>query len=124
MCGREWDRTTPRSTNSCATGLLVIEEPRMLSCLSSGSRLDVLLGWRLEEVVDLAGHIALEAADDLEFGVALGDAAGDIVLGALVDAHAGDHDQVQRRGGLAVAAPGKPVALGLAGGGGQWRGGA
>ena len=26
--GREWDRTTPRSTRSCATGLLVIEEPR------------------------------------------------------------------------------------------------
>ena len=29
MCGREWNRTTPRSTRSCATGLLVIEEPRL-----------------------------------------------------------------------------------------------
>src|SRR4029450_9253200 len=65
-----------------------------------------------------------ETADDLELGVAFGDAAGDVVLGARVDAHAGDHDQVQRRVGLPVAAPVEAVALGLAGGGGQWGGGA
>jgi hypothetical protein len=50
--------------------LAVMRDRGMLSCLSSGPGLDVLLGWRLEEVVDLAGHIALEAADDLGLGVA------------------------------------------------------
>src|SRR5512132_4394012 len=121
---RPIDWRSPSRSQRSMQAAEVYSLPRMLSCLSSGPGLDVLLGWRLEEVVDLAGHIALEAADDLGLGVALGDAAGDVVLGALVDAHAGDHDQVQRRVGLAVAAPVEPVALGLAGGGGQWRGGA
>jgi hypothetical protein len=108
---RPMDRRSPSRSQTSMQAAEVYSLPRMLSCLSSGSRLHVRLGWRLEEEVDLAGDVALAAADDLELGVALGDAAGDVVLGALVDAHAGDHDQVQRRVGVAVAAPMQPVAL-------------
>src|SRR6266550_8423655 len=91
----------------------------MLSCLSSGLGLHVRLGWLLEQVVDLAGDVALEAADDLELGMALGGAPSDVVLGGLVDAQAGDNDQVQGAVGVAVTAPIEPVPLGLAGGGAQ-----
>src|SRR3712207_7938124 len=51
-----------------------------------------------------AGDVALEAADDFAGGQALGGAAFDVVACALVDAHAGDRDRVQRTVGLAVAA--------------------
>src|SRR5829696_7426741 len=43
-------------------------------------------GGGVEQVVDLAGEVALEAADDLEFGVAFGGLAGEVGLGAFVDA--------------------------------------
>src|SRR4029450_6788694 len=76
QCGRLCDLVTPRQASRNPPGLAVIGEPRMLSCLSSGSRLHVPVVWRLEEVVDLAGDVALETADDLELGVAFGDAAG------------------------------------------------
>src|SRR5215216_3988409 len=70
-----------------------------------------------EEPVDLAGHIALEAADDLALGQALSGAAFHVGDGRRVPAHP-DHDDPKQRGvGLAVAAPVEAVTAGLAGGG-------
>ena len=48
-------------------------------------------GWCVEQVEDLAGQVALQAADDLQFGVALGGLLGHVGLGSLVDADAADH---------------------------------
>jgi hypothetical protein len=55
-------------------------------------------------VVDLAGDVALEAADDLFFGLAFGGAPGHVVLGALVPREAVQHDEIQGAVGLAVTA--------------------
>src|SRR3954465_12302033 len=41
-------------------------------------------------LVDLTREVALQAADDLSFGESLGGAAGDVVDGGLVEAHADD----------------------------------
>src|ERR1700760_2773541 len=49
---------------------------------------------------DLAGDIELEAAHDLGFGLALGGAAGDVVPGLLVTAHADQGDAPQGTVGL------------------------
>jgi len=60
------------------------------------------LGWRgagVEQVVDLAGEVPLETADDLEFGV-----FRDVGLGLLIYPQAADNSEVQRRVGLPVAA--------------------
>src|SRR5512132_1830292 len=58
-----------------------------------------------EEPVDLTGHIALEAADDLALGQALSGAALDVGDGRRVPAHP-EHDDPEQRGvGLAGAAP-------------------
>src|SRR5512132_2510305 len=70
-----------------------------------------------EEPVDLAGHIALEAADDLALGQALSGAAFHIGDGGRMPAHPDDDDPEQRGVGLAVAAPVEAVTAGLAGGG-------
>src|SRR5271163_2962855 len=96
--GRECDRVTSRSASSAATVLLVIDVPRMLSCVSRG--LAELLGrWSggwcasavgtagdsglsgVEQEIDFTGEIALEASDGLEFGVALGGLLGYVGLG-------------------------------------------
>lgn len=45
-----------------------------------------------EVVVDLAGHVALQAADDLGLGLAFFEAPFDVDLGGLVGAEAGEHD--------------------------------
>jgi hypothetical protein len=50
-----------------------------------------LLRASAECVVDLAGEVAFEAADDFAFGFAFGGAAGDVVDGGLVKAHADDY---------------------------------
>jgi len=49
-----------------------------------GVRGDVF-GAGVEEVVDLAGEIAFQAADGLEFGVAFGGLLRDVGLGSRVD---------------------------------------
>jgi hypothetical protein len=70
-----------------------------------------------EEPVDLTGHIALEAADDLALGQALSGAAFHRGDGRRMPAHP-DHDDPEQRGvGLPVAAPVEPVTAGLARGG-------
>src|SRR5438309_11697129 len=67
-------------------------------------------GW-CECVVDLAGDVAFEAADDFAFAFAFGRAAGDVVDGGLVKAHAHDDGAVERAVGLSVSAVVESVAL-------------
>ena len=74
--------------------------------------------------IDLAGDIALEAADDLGLGQALGGAPLDVRAGRGVGAHPGDDDPPQGVIGLAVAAGVEAVAGALARGGGDRGGGA
>src|SRR6266542_2956777 len=64
--------------------------------------------------VDLAGDVALEAADDLCLGFSFGCAAFDVGAGGRAGAHACEHDPPQGVVGLAIAARVEPVADGLA----------
>src|SRR3954451_9933897 len=65
-----------------------------------------------EGVEDLAGDVALEAADDLVLGLAFGGAAFGVGLGLEAVAQAADGDHVQGAVGVAVAAVVQPVAVG------------
>jgi hypothetical protein len=49
----------------------------------------------VEGVEDFASDVALEASHDLVFGFAFSYAAGDVVAGRVVAAHAYDEDDVQ-----------------------------
>src|SRR6266508_2807126 len=71
--------------------------------MSSGSG-EVLFAGLGERRVDLAGDVAFQAADDLALALAFAGAADDVVLGRLVVAHADEHDPVEGRVGLPVAA--------------------
>src|SRR5688572_7983039 len=75
-----------------------------------------------ERAVDLAGDVALEAADDLGLGLALGGAALCVCSGALAVAQAADGDHVQRAVGVAVAAVVEAVTVGASGGCRDWAG--
>src|SRR6266536_2164119 len=57
-----------------------------------------------DQLVDLAGDVALEAAQGLTAGLALGDAPGEVGAGLWVPAQARQRDAVQRGVGLPVAA--------------------
>src|SRR4051812_49963607 len=84
-----------------------------------------LAGCRRESSIDLAGEVALEAADDLALGQALGGAAGDVVDGRLVPAHANDDGAVEGGVGLPVTAAVEPVPpVGPPGAGGDGAGAA
>jgi hypothetical protein len=79
-----------------------------------------------KRVVELAGDVALEAADDLGLGLAFGGAALDVGAGALAVAQPTDGDHVQGAVGVAITAvvEAMPVAA-TAGdrdraGGAQW----
>ena len=63
-----------------------------------------------EVAVDLAGDVALEAADDLRLGLSFCRAALDVGAGGRVRAQPGEHDPPQGVVGLAVAAGVEPVA--------------
>src|SRR5215210_6014579 len=76
---------------------------------------------RLEESPDVAGEVALEAADRFAGGLAFVAAAGDVVLGCGVAAGAGDDDAVKRGVDLAVAALVEPLAVSVARAGGYRR---
>ena len=97
----------------------------MLLCLSSGSFQVFLVGCghllpagcRDEAAVDLAGEVALAAADDLGFRLAFGGAPLDVGLGGFVPVHSGDDGAVEGGVGLAVPASVEPVTGGLGGGG-------
>src|SRR6266567_1576211 len=81
--------------------------------VSGGGRL-VGLGHLVEHREYFAGEVALEAADHLFGGLALGDPAGHVVLGRLMPAQADDHDPIQRGVGLPVATTVEAMATGLA----------
>jgi general stress protein YciG len=65
-------------------------------------------------VVELAGDVALQAADDLSPGSALGCAAGDVGAGALVEPQPGQDDGVEGVVRRPVTAAVEPVAADLA----------
>jgi hypothetical protein len=65
-----------------------------------------------EVVVDPAGDIALEAADDLAFAESFGGAALDVVAGGLVVPHADDRNDVERAVGRSVTAAAESVTTG------------
>ena len=69
-------------------------------------------GWVGEQVVDLAGDVAFQAADDLPAVFAFCLSFLGVGDGGLVVTHAGDGDPPQGIVGLAVAAPIKTVAYG------------
>lgn len=72
-----------------------------------------------EGVVELAGDVAVEAADDLGFGQALGGATVGVGAGASAVAQPTDGDQVECTVGLAITAPVEPVSARASGGGGD-----
>src|SRR3954452_20591464 len=72
-----------------------------------------------EGVIGLARDVALEAADDLAFGLAFGGAALRVGAGAVAVAQATDGDHVQGAVGFVVAAVLEAVAGGLAAAGGD-----
>jgi len=57
-----------------------------------------------DALVDLAGKVALQAADDFSFAEPIRGAAGDVIDGRLMEAHTHDDAAVKRRVGLAVTA--------------------
>src|ERR1700722_11745255 len=66
---------------------------------------------------DFASDVAFEAAHDLGFGFALGDASGDVGAGGFVVFHADDNDAVECAVGAAVSAPVEAVSMGFTAGG-------
>jgi len=73
---------------------------------------DLLVARGLEGVVELAGDVALEAADDLGLGQAFGGAPGGVGAGAWVVAQASEDDHVEGVVGGAIAAAVEAVAVG------------
>src|SRR5829696_1395497 len=69
-----------------------------------------------DDLVDLAGDVALEAAQGLTAGLALGDAPGKVGAGLWIPAQTRQRDAIQRGIGLSVAAAVQAQAGGLAGG--------
>src|SRR5690606_27123077 len=84
----------------------------MLLWTSSGEFKIVCCG---DEVVELAGDVALEAPDDLLFGQAVLGASFGVGAGAGVPAQAAQHDAVEGGVGVAVAAAVEAVPVGAAG---------
>ena len=64
-----------------------------------------------EGVVDLSSNESLKATDNVFLRPPLGGAAGDVINGRLVPAHADDHDSIERRVGLPVASAEQPVPV-------------
>ena len=58
---------------------------------------------RDQHAVDLPGHVALEAADDLSLALAFRGAPRDVILRTAISAHPSQADHVQRTVGLPVA---------------------
>src|SRR5215210_6034324 len=72
---------------------------------------------RDQHTVDLPGHVALEAADDLSLALSLSGAPCDVFLRATISAHPSQADHVQRTVGLPVATAVEAMPDDLAGGG-------
>ncbi len=56
-----------------------------------------------DALVDLSREEAFQAADDVAFGPASGDASGDVVAGRLVELHPDDDGSIEGRVGVWVA---------------------
>ncbi len=70
--------------------------------------------WSFELSEELAGDVALQAADDLAVGLAFGSSSFDVGAGGGVGAESGDHDDVDGAVELAVAGAVESVAGGQA----------
>lgn len=82
---------------------------------------DVGYGGRVrDEGVDLIRYVAFQAADGLEFCLALGQLLGDVGFGTGISAHAHQGDSVDRVVRAAVSAAVEAVSVGLAAGSGDW----
>ena len=57
-----------------------------------------------DALVDLSREEAFQAADDVAFGPARGEASGDVVAGRLVELHPDDDGSIEGRVGVSVAA--------------------
>src|SRR5512144_1652125 len=118
------DPSVSSFSSSSLKAMAVYCEPAMLSCLSSRS-FDPFRGrWGLagvEQVVDLAGEVALEAPNRLQLAVPERGAFRDVGLRLRVHPQAADDGEVQGAVGLPVAAAVEPVPSGLPGRGGQRR---
>src|SRR5258705_13561846 len=86
--------------------------------MSSGLGGGVLVRFGADDLVDVAGDVALEAAHDLGFWFAFGEASGHIFLCGFVPAEADHGDAVQAGVGLPVAAAVESDPVGFTGGGG------
>ena len=75
------------------------------------------MDWAAEVAKDLAGDVALEAADDLGLALSLCGAAPDVVERGLVPPHADDDHAVKGSIRLSVASSVEAVAVGFAAGG-------
>ncbi|HTP19038.1 MAG TPA: hypothetical protein VMJ65_05505 [Solirubrobacteraceae bacterium] len=73
----------------------------------------------VEEVPDLAGDVALEAADRFELGLSFGLSALEVGAGGGVELGSAERDDVGRSVWLSVAAAVQAVADGFAGAGGN-----
>jgi hypothetical protein len=76
---------------------------------------------RVEQVVDLAGDEAFQAAGGFASGVVFSKLFVDVGLGARVAAFPGGGDDVDRPVGLSVSAPVQPMPRGFPRGGRQRR---
>jgi len=76
----------------------------------------------LEESVEVAGEVALEAAGGLAAALSFSKAALDVVDGRSVHSASGEDDLVESAVELPVTAAVEPVADPLARGGGDWGG--
>ena len=65
---------------------------------------------RAQVRIDLAGDVALQAADDLGLGLSFFRAAFDVGAGGRVRSHPGEHDPPQGMVGLPVTTAVEPVA--------------
>src|SRR5690606_2753378 len=126
-------RARPRRTGASARGAGVFrcsrtDTGRRLAPRASGGMLlwmssgEFKIVWCGDELVELAGDVAFEAADDLLLGQAVFGASFHVGAGAGVPAQAADDDPVERFVGLSVAAAVEAVPVGLAGRGGDRRG--
>src|ERR687898_1523288 len=94
--------------------------PRTPFCVSSGDRALVDLASALaDQREQLARDVALQAADRLELGMALGDALGHVGLGPRIRPKPADGDDVQRAVGGPVTPSVQAMAGRLARGGGH-----
>ena len=108
--------TVPSPTPFCLGLTNCVSGPDAPICQDTPSGgLDVLLTTAEvghDSLVDLSREEAFQAADDVAFGPASGDASGDVVAGRLVESHPDDDGSREGRVGVSVAASIEAVPTG------------